>query len=134
MPARGSATPNGSRLQLDAAILAIVRQVPRGRVATYGWVAERAGLVRGARRVGRALRELPDWKRVPWHRVINAAGRISLPRGSAGFERQRRLLEREGIVFRNGRIDLKRFGWQRSLDEQIWGFAEPPSARGKPRG
>lgn len=109
-----------SRDDIDEAVYAVVRQIPRGRVAAYGWVAERVGLVRGARRVGRALRLLPASRRLPWHRVVNASGRISLPRGSSGAQRQRSLLEREGIVFRSGRIDLKRFGWQRSLDELLW--------------
>lgn len=112
---------------IDAIIHAVVRQIPRGRVATYGGVAGRAGLVRGARRVGLALRRLPDSSRIPWHRVVGAGGRISLPRGSAAAQRQRRLLEREGIVFRNGRIDLTRFGWHRSLDEAVWRLPGPLS-------
>lgn len=110
----------------DEIIYAVVRQIPRGRVATYGWVAERAGLVRGARRVGRALRMLPDSRRIPWHRVVGAGGRISMPPGSTGAQRQRQLLGLEGIVLRNGRIDLKRFGWERSLDESVWRFRDGP--------
>ena len=116
----GHSKSGRSRNDVDEAIYAVVRQIPRGRVAAYGWVAERAGLARGARRVGRALRLLPASRGIPWYRVVNASGRISLPRGSGGAERQRRLLEREGIVFRNGRVDLKRFGWQRSLDVLLW--------------
>jgi methylated-DNA-protein-cysteine methyltransferase-like protein len=105
---------------LDEKIYAVVRQIPRGRVAAYGWISERAGLVRGARRVGRALRALPASRRIPWHRVVNAQGRISLPGGSTAAQKQRRLLSAEGIVFKNHRIDLKRFGWRRSLDEILW--------------
>jgi len=90
----------------------VIRSIPRGRVATYGQVAEMAGLPRRARLVGRALREMPDDTGVPWHRVINAGGRISV-RGSVGSVReQRRLLRAEGVVFdESGRISLDRFGW-----------------------
>lgn len=93
-------------------IHAVVRRVPRGRVATYGQVAELAGLGGHARQVGYALHALGD-ERVPWHRVVNAAGRVSR-RAEPGAERiQRQLLEREGVVFdAAGRIDLARFGWR----------------------
>jgi len=98
----------------------VIREIPRGRVAAYGWIAERAGLARGARRVGLALRLLPANRRVPWHRVVNAQGRIALPAASAAGKRQHRLLAAEGITFKNDRIDLKQFGWRRSLDEMLW--------------
>lgn len=120
MTRRGHFKPGRSARDTDELIYAVVRRIPRGRVAAYGWIAERAGLVRGARRVGLALRLLPDSRRIPWHRVVNSGGRISLPPASTGAQRQRQRLEREGIVFREGRIDLKRFGWQRSLDEWVW--------------
>ncbi len=106
--------------ELDELLYAIVRQIPRGKVAAYGWIAERAGLVRGARRVGHALRMLSSRRRVPWHRVVNAQGRISLPAGSAAARRQQEILQAEGIVFKNHRIDLMRFGWRQSLDELLW--------------
>lgn len=88
-----------------------VRRIPRGRVATYGQVALLLGVPRGARAVGWALRALRGRTatRVPWHRVLGASGRISL-RGGSGPVEQRRRLEREGVRFQNGRIDLKRFG------------------------
>jgi methylated-DNA-protein-cysteine methyltransferase related protein len=106
--------------ELEQRIYTVVAQIPRGKVATYGWVAERAGLVRGARRVGYALRMLPAGKHIPWHRVVNAQGRISLPATSTAAKRQRQRLHQEGIVFRRNRIDLKRFGWRVSLDELLW--------------
>ena len=96
-------------------IWSVVRRIPRGRVATYGQVARIAGLAGHARMVGYAMHGLPDElaKTVPWQRVINAQGRISL-RAFAGSEAvQRRLLEREGVRFdARARIDLERFGWQ----------------------
>jgi methylated-DNA-protein-cysteine methyltransferase-like protein len=93
-------------------IYAAVMSIPRGRVATYGQVAEQAGLPRRARLVGTALRTLPEDSGVPWHRVVNAQGRISeSPRLHAVTE-QRVLLEDEGVVFRpNGSIDFKEYGW-----------------------
>ena len=96
----------------------IVARIPRGRVATYGQVARMAGLVNGARTVGWALRALPvgcrvGGRRVPWHRVINAQGTISL-RGldDGDASRQADALEREGIrLGPGGRIDLHRHLW-----------------------
>jgi len=105
---------------VDERIYAVVREIPRGKVAAYGWIAERAGLVRGARRVGRALRTLPSARRLPWHRVVNAQGRIALAAGSSAAIRQKKLLHAEGIIFNNQRIDLNRFGWRLSLDEYLW--------------
>lgn len=90
----------------------VVSLIPSGRVATYAEVARQAGLPRGARRVGRALKGLPKDTRIPWHRVINARGRISLPEGSAAQYTQRERLEAEGVVFRaNKTVDFRRFGW-----------------------
>jgi methylated-DNA-protein-cysteine methyltransferase-like protein len=94
-------------------IYAVVRGIPRGRVATYGQVAFLAGLAGHARQVGYALAALPQGSRVPWHRVINAQGRVS-PRALPGSDDvQRQLLRREGVRFdRDARISLERFQWQ----------------------
>lgn len=96
-----------------ARIWKVVRRIPKGRVATYGQVAQLAGLPRQARLVGYALHALPEAKQVPWQRVVNAQGRISA-RGLSEYETlQRQRLEREGIRFdARGRIDLARFGWK----------------------
>lgn len=96
-------------------IYRVVRRIPRGRVATYGQVAELAGLAGNARQVGYALHALDEgtWegKVVPWHRVINAQGRISLD--SYAGEIQTQLLKREGVELDpRGRVDLKRFRWK----------------------
>lgn len=90
-------------------ILAIVSLIPAGRVATYGQIAELAGLPAHARLVGYALHGCRDT--VPWHRVINAAGRISLPADTTSALTQRRRLESEGIIFIGSRVDLDRFRW-----------------------
>lgn len=95
------------------AIHATVEAIPAGRVSTYGWVARAAGLPGHARLVGHALKGLPEGSGIPWHRVINAQGRISLGEDSAAGRDQRRRLEDEGVVFGDGgRVDLKRFGWR----------------------
>ena len=103
---------SGNLNNLDR-IHAAVMSIPTGRVATYGQVAEEAGLPRRARLVGTALKVLTEDSGVPWHRVVNAGGEISeRPRPDAVAE-QRILLEDEGVVFQaNGRIDLSIFGWQ----------------------
>jgi methylated-DNA-protein-cysteine methyltransferase-like protein len=88
-----------------------VREIPRGRVATYGQVAAMLGVVRGARAVGWALRALPEAEaaHVPWHRVVGAGGRIS-PRSGPGPLIQRRRLRAEGVAFRGAHVDLVRHG------------------------
>ena len=94
-------------------IYAAVRRIPRGRIATYGQIAELAGLGGHARQVGYALRALDADDALPWHRVLNAQGSVS-PRAEPGGDRvQHALLEREGIRFdERGRADLDRFGWR----------------------
>lgn len=98
---------------LHARIHAVVRRIPRGRVASYGQVARVAGLASHARLVGYAMAALPGGTSVPWHRVVNAQGRVS-PRATPGADAlQRALLEREGVRFdASGRIELARFGWR----------------------
>ena len=96
-------------------ILAVVRRIPRGRVATYGQIAALAGLVRQPRLVGYALHALPSTTTVPWHRVINARGMVSLRAAGGPSLTQRMRLEREGVVFdQRGRVSLERFRWQPS--------------------
>lgn len=93
-------------------IFAVVRRIPRGRVATYGQIAALAGLPRGARRVGYALFSLPSATAVPWQRVVNAKGGISLDPTNSGLA-QRLLLETEGVSFdARGRIKLDRYQWR----------------------
>jgi methylated-DNA-protein-cysteine methyltransferase-like protein len=89
-----------------------VRAVPRGRVATYGQIAALAGRCRAARGVAWILHSSSEAAGLPWHRVVNAHGGISLGPGR-GFEAQKKRLEAEGVVVgRGGRIDLRRFQWE----------------------
>jgi methylated-DNA-protein-cysteine methyltransferase-like protein len=99
-------------LGFNQRIWQVVAAIPPGRVATYGQVAHKAGMARAARRVGQALRGLPANTRIPWHRVVNAQGRISLPEGSGSHAIQRDRLEQEGVPFSiRGKIDLHQYGW-----------------------
>jgi len=99
-------TPKG----LYEIIYEMVKKIPKGQVATYGQIARMCGLREHARLVGYALHNLPPNSNVPWHRIINWKGMISLRRHTSGHERQKKLLEREGIVFKNGKIDLSKYG------------------------
>ena len=96
-----------------------VNAIPKGKVASYGQIADLAGLPGRARLVGRALGSAPKEMNLPWQRVINSQGKISLPKGSEGFERQKALLQSEGVVVLNGRIKLSEFGWQPDLSELL---------------
>ena len=107
---------------------ALIAHIPPGRVATYGQIASLAGYPRHARHVGQALAHVAPGLHLPWHRVVNAQGRISSRGGRANGpqhhrgqpveHRQQRLLEAEGVVFRAGRIDLERFRWR--PEERAW--------------
>lgn len=95
--------------------------IPPGCVLNYGEVARRAGLPGKARLVGRALGRAPRRMALPWHRVVNAQGRISFPDGSRKAAEQRRRLEAEGVEFDGDSIDLERFSPERALDRMLWG-------------
>jgi methylated-DNA-protein-cysteine methyltransferase-like protein len=103
----------------------VIIGIPRGHVLTYGEVARLAGPGGSARRVSMAMRYAPKGQTLPWHRVINAQGKISLPEDSVDFRKQKSRLEREGVKFRNGSIDLKRFGYRGALDALVWGTPPP---------
>jgi methylated-DNA-protein-cysteine methyltransferase related protein len=94
-------------------IYAVVRRIPKGKVASYGQVARLAGLPGRARQVGYAMHALPKGSGVPWQRVINAQGMVSRRRMAGAELSQRILLEREGVRFGPGaRIALEVFGWK----------------------
>ncbi len=111
-----------------ARVYALIARIPAGSVATYGQISALAGHPRRARHVGQALAHAPPGLHVPWHRVVNAQGRIS-PRERRGDDphrhrnqpvahRQQRLLEAEGVIFRGGRIDLETYRWR--PEESAW--------------
>lgn len=95
----------------QARLFQVIHTIPKGRVATYGQVAELAGLPRAARLVGNTLKNLPRNSKLPWHRVINASGKISLPMDGNGKVQKQRL-EKEGVVFLKGKINLNHYLWK----------------------
>ena len=99
----------------------VVAGIPAGCVLNYGAVAGLAGLPGRARLVGRALGLAPKKMKLPWHRVVNAQGRISFKPGGSKYRRQRELLEAEGVEFEGGAIDLERHSPERALDRLLWG-------------
>ncbi len=105
----------------------VVASIPRGRVESYGSIARRAGMPRRARLVGHALRKAPDSLGLPWHRVVNAAGRISFPEGSGMHTLQRRLLEEEGVKFQGSAVARECRDGPRDLDELLWGPPPGPA-------
>ena len=98
-------------LTIEEKIWHIVAYIPKGKVATYGQIARLAGYPGHARFVGSTLKKLPHDTKLPWHRVINAQGKLSFPENSPAYKRQKSLLENEGIVFRNAKLSLSHFGW-----------------------
>lgn len=112
--------PKTSTQQRMERIWATICDIPEGCVASYGQIAEIAGIPRGARQVGYALRHLPENSAVPWFRVIQASGKIAFPQGSRAFEEQSRRLAQEDVAILNGRIDMRKYRWQPDLDELLW--------------
>ena len=98
-------------MSFHAAVYRLVRRVPRGWVVTYGQIAMMVGAPRSARAVGGAMRQCPD--DVPWHRVVNAQGRISRRRRLGSILTQRIRLEQEGVPMRRGRVLLDRCRWEK---------------------
>ncbi|MDJ0698458.1 MAG: MGMT family protein [Woeseiaceae bacterium] len=106
-----------------------IRDIPSGRVASYGQVAEIAGIPRGARQTAYALRVAPDDLELPWFRVITASGKLAFKPGTAAFRRQRDLLRDDGVTVTAGKVDMDEFRWQPDLDELLW---KPTSAWDEP--
>jgi len=104
---------------LVIAIAAVIRQVPRGKVSTYGAIAKAAGYPRCSRHVARVLNQV---RGLPWQRILGSGGRISL-RGEAALE-QRFLLEAEGVRFRGRRVDMSSFEHR---------FPKPHPAKTRPK-
>jgi len=124
-PRRSAASDTYSR------IYAVVRRIPRGKVATYGQVAALADMPGHARQVGYALHVLSATTTVPWHRVVNASGEVSRRLLRDWEELRRRLLEEEGLRFdARGRIELRRERWRpQSLGSRLSVPREPPRGR-----
>jgi methylated-DNA-protein-cysteine methyltransferase-like protein len=96
--------------------------IPPGQVASYGQIAKQAGLPRrGARMVARAVAAAPQEMQLPWHRILNAQGCVSIPKTSGRYEQQIELLQKEGVELNNGKLDMEKYRWSPTLDELVWG-------------
>ncbi|MEM6639256.1 MAG: MGMT family protein [Pseudomonadota bacterium] len=100
----------------------VIEAIPVGSVASYGQVAELAGIARGARQVARSLRHVPDGRSVPWFRVLRADGRIAMAKSTAGYRRQRTHLLSEGVVVNDGRVSMRVYRWAPRSDEILLRF------------
>jgi methylated-DNA-protein-cysteine methyltransferase-like protein len=118
-------------VSFDAAVLALVARIPRGRVATYGQLAALAGKPRSARAVGRVMSRADG---VPWHRVVNSQGGISRRSRMTGMVTQRIRLEQEGVEFRRGRVVLSRWRGPGAAAAGRPGAARAAGRRGSPAG
>lgn len=96
-----------------------VCQVPSGKVSSYGFIADLAGLPGRARLVGSIMQYAPDEMRVPWYRILKSNGQLAFPAGSSSAEKQKGLLQEEGVVVLNNRVNLKQFGWQPDLGDLL---------------
>ncbi|MFK7886031.1 MAG: MGMT family protein [Gammaproteobacteria bacterium] len=105
-----------------ARIWRVVAAIPAGQVASYGQIAELAGIARGARQVGRALGKAPPEMALPWFRVLQASGRIAMAADSDGYQRQRDHLMSEGVMVNNGRVSMTKYRWAPSSDEILLRF------------
>ena len=113
------------RVERTQRILDTIRDIPRGNVASYGQIADIAGIPRGARQVGTALRQLPKGHDVPWHRVVQASGKFAFDKNSRAYKEQGKRLMMEGVAVIAGKVDMDSYRWQPALDELWW---KPTSA------
>jgi methylated-DNA-protein-cysteine methyltransferase-like protein len=97
-----------------------IQDIPPGCVASYGQIAEIAGVPRGARQVGYALRHTPEGLELPWHRVVQSSGKSAFDPNSRAFGTQRDRLADEGVVVLKGRVNMSRYRWEPDLDELLW--------------
>jgi methylated-DNA-protein-cysteine methyltransferase-like protein len=110
-PSTGDGRSPMARAPLTERILSVIKAIPKGKAASYGQIAALAGSPRGARQVARVLHSLSEKEKLPWHRVIGASGKISLP--AAGGAEQALRLRREGVpVDASGKLDWERFRWK----------------------
>lgn len=96
-------------------VIKFIKAIPEGKVATYGLIAKLAGKPQGSRGVGWILHSSSHGHELPWQRVIKSGGKLSFPEMTEPYFRQKRLLELEGVTFTNGKIDLKKYLWDKKV-------------------
>ncbi|QEY59334.1 MGMT family protein [Pseudomonas sp. C27(2019)] len=101
-----------NKQQMRIILYMLVSNIPHGRLVTYGQLAKMAGYPGLARWVGRVLSQLPDDTELPWHRVVAAGGRLSLPQNTCAGDEQRQRLRSEGIFVEQDRVKLANYQWQ----------------------
>jgi methylated-DNA-protein-cysteine methyltransferase-like protein len=102
--------------EFSTKVIQLIRQIPPGKVATYGQIAKLAGKPQGSRGVAWILHSSSTVHQLPWHRVLNSQGRISFEIGTHNFRQQKKRLEKEGIeLSTDGRLDLAKFQWQKKI-------------------
>ncbi len=99
-----------------------VKTIPAGKVASYGQIADLAGLPGRSRLVGKSLGNLPENAEVPWYRVLRSSGQLAFAKGSEQAQLQTGLLQQENVVVLNNRVKLKEFQWQPDLAELLFGL------------
>jgi methylated-DNA-protein-cysteine methyltransferase-like protein len=97
-----------------------VKKIPAGKVASYGQIADLAGLPGRARLVGKSLGYIPKALSVPWYRVLRSSGQLAFPKGSEQSLLQTGLLQQEDVVVLNNRVKLREFLWQPDLAELLF--------------
>lgn len=104
--------------EFSSSVMALVKKIPRGKVASYGQIAKLAGKPNGARGVGWILNSSSRAHGLPWQRVLNSKGKISFPKKSDEYKLQRALLQKEGVKFSDDdSIDLAKFGWKKTVTQ-----------------
>ncbi len=97
-----------------------VQVIPKGKVASYGQIADLAGLPGRARLVGKSLGQAPKEMKLPWYRVLRSSGQLAFEKGSPDAQRQKGLLQEENVVVLNNRVKLNQFGWQPDLADMLF--------------
>lgn len=106
-----------TRTEFTKKVIKLIKAIPEGKVATYGLIAKLAGKPQGSRGVGWILHSSTHGNGLPWQRVIKSGGTLSFPEMSNSYLRQKRLLELEGVEFNNGKINLKKYLWDKKIRE-----------------
>lgn len=106
--------PLGELTLFTRGVIRMIKAIPEGKVATYGQIAKLAGKPHGSRGVSWILSSCTRAYQLPWFRVIGSKGSISIPWGTPGFQKQKRLLSEEGVsVADDGRVDMKTYQWKK---------------------